>query len=116
MVLSANVAHLPGLFHRELRHAVRGDAMGIENMRFLQMVRPLPDRLEDWPKDSREAMDGRVPGSQRYRCKCLGPDGRCTIYNRRPYVCKNHQPCAEDCGGCSNLTDGVCVPPGENHV
>lgn len=116
MVLSAKESELPSIFLRELKLAARGNSLGVENMRFLQMIRPLPERLEDWPEDSRSAVDGRVPGGHRYRCKCLGPDGRCTIYDRRTYVCKNHLPSVEACGGCANLTNGACVPPGGPHA
>lgn len=41
----------------------------------------------------------RENGSWSYSCSKLGPDGRCTIYEDRPDLCRRYEP----------MEDGLCV-------
>lgn len=42
---------------------------------------------------------GRTYSSWMWRCTALGEDGRCTIYDDRPDLCRRYEP----------LEDGLCV-------
>lgn len=42
---------------------------------------------------------GRLYSTWAWSCPALGADGRCTIYDHRPQVCRNYEP----------ASDGLCV-------
>ena len=96
-------------------HKGVGGARG--NLAFLSHLDLLPERLEDWPADSRAVAEaGWTPGRAYFRCKALGPDGLCTIYARRPGTCSSF--CASAANGCDQCASfGVTCPkpvPGLN--
>ena len=50
-------------------------------------------------KRSYQSGEGHTYHSGRWRCTALGEDGRCTVYERRPQLCRNYEP----------GSDGLCV-------
>lgn len=92
-------------------HAFAAHPVDAESFRFLQSIEPLPDRWEDWPEASKLACPPELLGpSRRYRCKLIGPDGLCSIYGRRTYVCSAYKPSADSCVTCQWFKDGACSP------
>jgi len=79
--------------------------MARDNLALFSHLELLPDRLEDWPADSRAVVKGDWrPGRAYFRCKALGPDGLCTIYDRRPGTCRSFTPSeAEGCARCASF-------------
>lgn len=93
-----------------------------DNALMLSLVEPLPTDFALWPEDSRAAYlatgaEGRdiaeASRFQFYRCRALGPDGLCTIYASRPYICRDFQPRA-GCSGCASFDPATtsCRPAG----
>jgi len=97
------------LFPSAMRQGPEGNAT--DNLRFLVNLEPLPARVEDWPASSREAHEataaigGTTPaGAAIYRCKALGPDGLCSIYDHRPGTCRDFTPSRRHgCHACASF-------------
>lgn len=52
------------------------------------------ERVGQWtaPADDGDGDAGRVYSAWRFRCTALGEDGRCTIYENRPQLCRDFEP------------------------
>lgn len=103
------------MVRREFFYAMKGNKVGIDNLRLAVMIRALPVRYEDWPEATRAAVPPETLGhSHRPSCPMLGQDGRCSIYDRRPYVCSDFVPSPAACGACSSGCSAPCAPAGKD--
>jgi hypothetical protein len=87
--------------------------ISIDNFRMAKMMVPLPLHWEEWPEDSQEACPKEIYqriGVPRFYCKALSVSGECTIYKRRPYICRDFAPKESECQTCENWCDGQCKP------
>lgn len=93
--------------------------MAWDNALMLSNLDPLPADFALWPVDSKSAamatgLDAEeIEGLQFFRCLALGPDGLCSIYASRPYICRNFEPQVR-CAGCASFDprSGSCRPSG----
>lgn len=52
----------------------------------------LPFRYLDTVQQWTDQESGRAYGFVTWMCPALGPDGRCTIYEQRPKLCRTYEP------------------------
>lgn len=89
------------------------DAIG-----FFSHMDPLPASIEDWEPEIREfARHYWDPSAVYFQCKAIGKDGLCSIYDRRPLICREFLPCAAiGCSRCASFGTSCVAPPSPTTV
>lgn len=92
--------------------ALKGNKFAIGNIKFFSGLVLLPARWEDWPSDSKVVIvrENWREGVAYFRCRFLGADGLCRIYDRRPGTCRNFEPSEKVCSRCSSFGTTCHLP------
>lgn len=83
----------------------------LDNLRFFSCLDLLPEKWEDWPLESKYACpqeEYEKRPHRRWNCKLLSPSGICSIYARRPYICRDFVPKLAECHHCGNWDGENC--------
>ena len=92
--------------------ALKGKKGAVENLKFSAGLVLLPPRWEDWPSYSKAVVTRERwrDGVAYFRCRFLGTDGLCGIYERRPDTCRSFAPAqTHGCARCASF--GVTCQP-----